>query len=129
MASVLIVEDDPKHLRIAADVARSAGFSEVEARSSAMLARVLLERGVEEQGQLPDAIILDLDLGYESGFELLRYWHSKPRLAQIPLIVWTVLGDEQREICRLFRVDAFVSKTEDVAKLREALMNRQQTAR
>ena len=123
MASVLIVEDQPKDLRIAADVARSAGFSEVEARSSAMLARVLLERGLEEQGPLPNAIILDLDLGYESGFELLRYWHSKPRLAQIPLIVWTALGDEQREICRLFRVDAFISKNEGPAKLQDALAN------
>jgi CheY-like chemotaxis protein len=125
---VLLVEDQPKDLRIAENVATSAGFTNVEARSSAMAAKVLLETGLDGKIPLPDAIVLDLDLGYESGFELMRFWHSDPRLAKIPLIVWTVLGDEQREICRLFKVSAFVSKSEDVSLLRKALQRFAQAA-
>lgn len=125
---VLLVEDQPKDLRIAENVATASGFTRVEARSSAMAAKVLLESGLEGKVPLPDAIILDLDLGYESGFELMRFWHGNPRLAKIPLIVWTILGDEQREICRLFKVSAFVSKSEDVSLLRKALQQFAQAA-
>jgi len=121
MKRLLIVEDQARDLHTAADLARSTGFSVVDARTSAMAAKVYLENGLRDEGTLPDAIILDLDLGYESGFELMRFWHGNPRLSSIPLIVWTVLGDEQREICRLFKVSAYVSKLEDPARLSEAL--------
>jgi CheY-like chemotaxis protein len=86
-----------------------------------MAARVLLDAGLLGETSLPDAIILDLDLGYESGYELLRFWHSTPQLSKIPLIVWTVAGDEQREICGLFKVNAYVSKMDDISQLRNVL--------
>jgi CheY-like chemotaxis protein len=121
MRRLLVVEDQPNDLRMATEAARSVGITDLEARSSAMAARVFLEKGLEGEHTLPDAIILDLDLGYESGFELMRLWHSKPQLAGIPLIVWTVLGEEQREICRLFKVTAFVSKQDGLMQLKEAL--------
>jgi CheY-like chemotaxis protein len=72
---------------------------------------------------LPDGIILDLDLGYESGYEVLRFWHSSPELNKIPVIIWTILGEEQREICRLFNVNHYISKWEGATGLREALAN------
>ena len=121
MSRLLIVEDQPNDLRNAAEVARSLGFTSVEARASSMAARLLLDGGLLGETHLPDAIILDLDLGYESGYELLRFWHSTPQLSKIPLIVWTVAGEEQREICGLFKVNAFVSKSDDIGQLREAL--------
>lgn len=121
MTHLLIVEDQPKDLRAASDTAQSLGFTTIESRSSAMAAKVLLEKGLEGQHPLPDVIVLDLDLGYESGFELMRYWHSNPRLAAIPIIVWTILGEEQREICRLFKVTAYIFKSDDVQPLKEAL--------
>jgi CheY-like chemotaxis protein len=118
---LLVVEDQPGDLRIATEAGKLSGYSQIEAKSTVGAARVYLERGLEEGQPLPDAIILDLDLGYESGFELLRFWHGRPRLSQIPLIVWTVLGDDQREICRLFKVTAYISKLDGVTVLREAL--------
>jgi CheY-like chemotaxis protein len=121
MSRLLIVEDQPNDLRNAAEVARSLGFTSVEARASSMAARVLLDAGLLGETSLPDAIILDLDLGYESGYELLRFWHSTPQLSKIPLIVWTVAGDEQREICGLFKVNAYVSKMDDISQLRNVL--------
>ena len=118
---LLIVEDQPNDLRIAAKVAEDSGFSGVEARSSAAMAKSHLEKGLAGERPLPDAILLDLDLGYESGFELLRFWHSEPRLSTIPLVVWTIMGDQYREICGMFKVRAYVSKSEGVSPLRSVL--------
>ncbi|MGA9673449.1 MAG: hypothetical protein WBQ94_29935, partial [Terracidiphilus sp.] len=72
-------------------------------------------------GPFPDGIVLDLNLGYESGYELLRFWHRTPELSKIPVIVWSVLGDEQREMCKLFNVKHFVAKWEGEEAFREAL--------
>jgi CheY-like chemotaxis protein len=118
---VLIVEDQANDLRNAAAVAQESGFSSIEARSSTGAARLLLEKAIAGSAPLPDAIVLDLDLGYESGFELLRYWHSDPRLSKIPVVIWTILGDQYREICEMFKVSGYVDKSAGAAALRKAL--------
>ncbi len=125
MTRILVVEDQPSDLQIAAQTARAAGIDEVEARTSVQAAMSYLEKGLHNEIALPDGIVLDLDLGYESGYELLRFWHSTPGLNHIPLIVWTILGEEQREICNLFKVSSYVSKWEGGAALREALKKMQ----
>lgn len=118
---VLIIEDQPGDLRIAAAAAQESGFSDVEARSSLAAARDLLEKNMQGARPLPDAIVLDLDLGYESGFELLRFWHAHPQLMKVPVVVWTILGDQYREICEMFRVSAYIDKAAGIAPLRRAL--------
>ena len=123
---ILVVEDQPSDLQIAAQTARAAGVDEVEARTSPQAAMSFLDKGLRGEHPLPHAIVLDLDLGYESGYELLRYWHTKPELNKIPLLVWTIMGEEQREICKLFKVTDYVSKWEGAAAFRDALKNLQQ---
>lgn len=120
MKSLLLVDDRPNDLRIAADAARDLGILEVNAQTSMMKARQYLEKGLEGEIPLPDGIVLDLDLGHESGFELLRFWHSTPRLSGIPILIWSILEDE-KEICELFKVKSFVSKWEGPKAFREAL--------
>jgi DNA-binding response OmpR family regulator len=118
---VLIVEDHPSDLHMAAEAATASGFSAIEARGSAVMAKAYLEKALQGEQPLPDAIVLDLDLGYDSGFELLRFWHSNPDLSKIPLVVWTVLGEQYREICRMFKVSAYVCKGEDISVLQQVL--------
>lgn len=118
---LLVIEDEPKDMRNAADSARLVGFSEVEGRNSPQAARIYLEDRLASGTQLPDGILLDLDFGYDSGYELLRYWHSTPKLREIPLIVWSILGEEQRHMCELFKVKKFVGKWESSDVLRDAL--------
>ncbi|MGA9583692.1 MAG: hypothetical protein WBQ95_00110 [Terracidiphilus sp.] len=120
---LLLVEDQPKDVRIAAKTAQSMGFSEVDARASLQAARDYLDRGLKGEGPLPDGIVLDLDLGYDSGYELLRYWHSTPGLFEIPVIVWSILGDDHRKMCDLFKVNRYVAKWEGEDAFREALGN------
>ncbi len=118
---LLVVEDEPKDLKFATETARSLGITEVDSKTSLNAAKSYLEKGLQGEGPLPDGIVLDLTLGYESGYELLRFWHSSPRLSQIPIMVWSVREDNQREMCELFKVTSFVSKWEGEAALREAL--------
>jgi CheY-like chemotaxis protein len=118
---VLIVEDQSSDARVAADLVASLGAANVEARTSASAAKAYLQSALDGKASLPDVLIVDLDLGYESGFELLRFWHGSPDLAKVRLIVWTCMGEEQQEICRLFKVSAIVSKSEGVTALKRAL--------
>jgi DNA-binding response OmpR family regulator len=37
----------------------------------------------------PAAIVLDLGLGADSGFTLLRKCHAEPKLQRVPILVWT----------------------------------------
>ena len=60
---------------------------------------------------------------------MLRYWHSTPELNKIPLVVWTILGEEQREICNLFKVTNYISKWEGAGAFREALKGMQVSQR
>jgi CheY-like chemotaxis protein len=121
MNSLLVVEDSATDLKAAAEAATEAGIPVVESQTTARGAREFLEKGLRGDGPLPDGILLDLDLGHESGFEVLRFWHSTPRLKAIPLVVWTILGQEQRDICGLFKVNGFISKWEGAAAFKDAL--------
>jgi CheY-like chemotaxis protein len=121
MKRLLLVEDLPKDAKRAVAIAESVGFEEIDARTSLRAAQTHLEKALKDDSALPDAIVLDLTLGNESGYELLRFWHSTPRLAAIPVIVWSVFGDEQREMCNLFKVTAVVAKWEGDEGLRGAL--------
>ena len=121
LTRLLVVENEPKDLKLAADTARSIGITEVDARTTFDSAKAYLDKGLSGEGPLPDGIVLDLDLGHDSGYELLRYWHCTPRLSQIPLIVWSILGEEQRTMCNLFKVKLYVGKWEGADAFRDAL--------
>jgi len=117
---LLVVENEPKDLQRAAEAAKVVGFSEVDGKNTPTAARIYLEDRLAN-GELPDGIILDLDFGYDSGYELLRFWHSTPKLREIPVIVWSILGEEQKEMCELFKVKLFVGKWEGHEVLQDAL--------
>jgi CheY-like chemotaxis protein len=121
MPLLLVLEDTPADLRKAVDVAKRAGFNEFEVTGNANEAKAYLEKSMGGKVPRPDAMLVDLAIGYESGFELLRFWHSRPQIRQIPVIVWTLARGTQLEICRYFGVQQLVSKDDDPNVLREAL--------
>ena len=125
---LLVVEDEAKDMKNATESAKQVGFSEVEWKPTPYAARVYLEDRLATGMPLPDGILLDLDFGYESGYELLRFWHSTPQLRVVPLIVWSILGEEQKEMCNLFKVNQFVGKWEGNEALQEALKSIIQSA-
>ena len=121
METVLIVDDQPSDARVVVELATSLGATNIEVRTTAGAARLYLQSALDGKKPLPDVMVVDLDLGYESGFELMRFWHATPKLNSIRLVVWTVMGAEQQEICRLFKVNAVVSKLDGLSALRRAI--------
>ncbi len=120
MAKGLIVEDQAADVHFAADVVRSLGITDIEARSTATSATAYLE-DASQKHQTPDLIVLDLDLGYDNGFEVLRFWHSHPLKSRSRMVVWTIQGKEQLDMCKLFDVDAVVAKWEGAEGLARAI--------
>lgn len=110
MAQILIIENDERDERIAEQCAIQCGFPFIHKTSSVETAKALLETAHEQGRELPDAILLDLDLGLESGFDFLRIRHQNPWLMKIPVVVWTKLGEQNRELCSVFNVQAYVPK-------------------
>jgi len=126
---VLLVEDSPNDLLLAVKTARSAGFTEIDARSSLESAQSWLEKTLQGTLPLPIAIVVDLDLGLDSGFELLRFRHATPAMSNVQIIVWTQLGDENRQICELFGVEFYIPKWKGAKALQEALQEVNLTGR
>ncbi len=118
---LLIVENEPKDLKRAADNARVVGFSAIEGKTTPQAALEYLEERMAAGEELPDGILLDLDFGQDSGYELLRHWHGNPKLHAIPVIVWSILGDEHKTVCNLFKIKQFIGKWEGNEALQKAL--------
>ncbi len=110
MPSVLIVEDDAADLRQATSVLKGMGFEQIQPAVSASAALRYLEEVAERKRVPPSLIALDLALGYESGFEVLRRWKSDARLKAIKIVVWTKMGEREQELCRLFGLQHVIPK-------------------
>jgi CheY-like chemotaxis protein len=81
--TILIVEDDPKTLKLAETVLRDAGYSPI---SSASADNALLVA----QASPPAVVIVDLVMPGISGFEFIERFRATPAGGDVPIIVWTV---------------------------------------
>lgn len=80
-----------------------------------------LDEVIEHKREAPALMVLDLSLGYESGFEILRRWKSDRKLSAIPIVVWTQMGEREQELCRLFGLKQVISKWSDIKELQDAV--------
>ncbi len=91
---VLIVDDHPINLKLAADVLSMAGYR-VSTASNAEQALTLL------QDARPDAILMDIAMPGMDGLELTRLLRTDSRLAGVPIIALTasaMKGDDARAL-------------------------------
>ncbi len=111
--SILVIEDDPDHQRLLAEILELAGYA-VTVADSALGAAALARR------HQPDLILLDLGLPYRSGASLLAELKADPRTAAIPVLVVSAaaesLSDERRALAA-----AVVSKPFSPRALLEAM--------
>jgi two-component system, OmpR family, response regulator len=123
-ARIFIVEDDPVMLRMVADYLEQHNMHAVPASGRQEMIRYFTT------GE-PDLVILDLRLGQEDGFDLLREIRS---CSEVPVIITT--GDRRDEIDRVVGLelgaDDYVTKPfslrELLARVR-AVLRRQETGR
>lgn len=98
------------------------GYSGIQLITSVHTASEYLDDVLTKLTHPPDAMVLDLGLGYESGFEILRKCHASPQLREVPILVWTKRDDPQVEAFSIFLgAKDFLVKSRDKAELREAL--------
>jgi two-component system, chemotaxis family, response regulator PixH len=87
MATILVVDDTLTEVEILTRTLQAAGFSTVTAYSSE-------DAKVKISQQKPDAIVLDIVLPGESGFELCRELKGNPETAGIPIILCSTKSGE-----------------------------------
>ena len=120
-AQVVVIDDSTESLRVAARI-----LSELRAENPILFKDVkralqYLEGVVAGEDPCPDLLVLDLDFGMDSGFEVLRFYKTYPKLAQCKIVVWTQFAESQQELCRLFGIDHVVPKDRGERKLLEVL--------
>jgi len=112
---ILVVEDNQLNCELLCDWLEVEGYEVWSAADLKVSYEVLAKR-------LPDAVLLDINLGAENGLDLVAWMRQKPELGEIPVIAVTAhaLVTEQEGIlqagCR-----ACLSKPIDFQLLREEL--------
>jgi len=116
---VLVIDDDEANRKLLNVLLRREDIEPVTAESGA--------RGLREaRRNVPDLVLLDVFLPGENGFEILGRFKSDPIMADVPVVMFTVLGHEQSRLKALeMGACAYVTKPFDmnrtVALIRELL--------
>src|SRR5215472_17414997 len=116
---ILVIEDEEDNRRIVRDLLTSVGYEIIEA--------VTGEDGVTAAApQLPDLILMDIQLPGLNGYEATRQIKANPALRHIPIIVVTsyaLSGDDVKAFeagCDAYVTKPFVPR-ELLSKVREFL--------
>lgn len=104
MSTVLIVEDNEKNMKLARDVLQAKGYRTLEAPTG--------EEGVRLARQdLPDLVLMDIQLPGINGIEALRRIRAEASTAHIPVVALTAsVTPTDRSAINAAGFDAFVSK-------------------
>jgi CheY-like chemotaxis protein len=120
---VLVIENSPLDVTKAVRILKDLKLGEAVVLTSVAKAIMYLEDVLAGEKPCPELIILDLEFGAESGFEVLRFRKAHPRLQQCEVMVWTIMGEREKELCRLFGLTHIISKQDGDAALELALRN------
>jgi CheY-like chemotaxis protein len=104
MARILIVEDNPMNMELATLLVEKAGHSVIQAKDAQSALRI-------SRTELPDLILMDVQLPGLSGLEAVVLLKASPATKSIPIIALTALamnGDE--ELCLAAGCDDYISK-------------------
>ena len=104
MQTVLIIEDDEAHMRLAATLLGRRGYKVLEAQTAEDGLRIAEER-------LPDLILMDAKLPGMDGLEATRTIKAAPRLRAIPVfIISSYLGENPAAIAAAAGASGFIAK-------------------
>jgi two-component system, cell cycle response regulator DivK len=110
-ALVLIVEDNPRNLKLVRDVLNHVGYRTLEAETA--------EDGIElARTQHPGLILMDVQLPGMDGLQALAHLRADPRTAHIRVVAVTAFAMKQdRERCLEAGFDGYLEKPIDVREL------------
>lgn len=93
-ARILIVDDNPLNLKLAADVLASEGFVVDQARDANEARTILGNR-------LPDLILMDIAMPGMDGLTLTRLLKADARFSEVPIVALTasaMKGDDEKAL-------------------------------
>jgi len=116
---ILIVEDNPKNMKLVRDVLEHHGYTTIAAVSAEDALAAAAERP-------PDLILMDIALPGIDGFEALRHLKSDPSTEAIPVCALTAFAmNDDRERCLQAGFDGYlvkpISVTEFPGQVRDLL--------
>jgi two-component system cell cycle response regulator DivK len=110
---VLVVEDNELNLKLFCDLLRAHEFETEPVRDG----REAVERA---RAFAPDLIVMDIQLPYVSGYDLILQIKADENLGRIPIMAVTAYaGREDEDRIRAAGADAYVSKPISVARFVE----------
>jgi|SRR3954451_934640 CheY-like chemotaxis protein len=128
MPYVLLLEDVDSDAHEVESALKQIGGYEVQRFIAASRAIETLSDALSSGSDLPDLIIVDLNLPGSSGYELLRFYHATPKLRSVPCAVWTVLSTHiDKKLTTWMGSKKFISKHSGPATLRKSLASLLQT--
>ncbi|HET6294730.1 MAG TPA: response regulator [Kribbella sp.] len=108
---ILVVEDNPKNLKLVRDVLRYSGYEVIEATSGEDGVRLAYETS-------PDLILMDLQLPGIDGVEALRRIRTSDRTRGVPVVAVTAFAmDHDRERAFDSGFNGYVEKPISVRRL------------
>jgi CheY-like chemotaxis protein len=108
---ILVVDDNPRNLKLAFDVLEDAGYEVVEAMDAEQ-AQIMIDRN------LPDLILMDIALPGMDGLTLTRKIKANERTKHIRIIALTAFamkGDDQKALAA--GCDGYITKPIDIHQL------------
>jgi len=113
----LIVEDEPRNLKLFRDILQVSGYATIEARDGNEGVRLAKER-------LPNLILMDIQMPVMNGLEAARILKNDASTKDIPVIALTgyaMKGDEER--IREAGCDGYIAKPIELKKFLEKVQD------
>ena len=110
---VLVVEDNELNLKLFCDLLRAHGFAVEPVKDG----REAVARAREFA---PDLVVMDIQMPYVTGLELIQQMKLDPQLRAIPIMAVTAYaGHEDEERIRAAGANAYVSKPISLGRFME----------
>lgn len=123
-ATILIVEDDPGHMRLIEKNLRRSGVADqirsIKDGQEAM--DVIFGDAAPEIWERPVLVLLDLNLPTYGGMQILERMKTTPEVEQVPVIVLTTT-DDPKEIERCYELgcNVYITKPVDYERFSDAI--------
>lgn len=111
LAKILVVDDEPKNVKLLADLLTAKGYTAITASSGQeALAKV--------EGEQPDLVLLDVVMPEMSGYKVCQKIRENPSTEMLPVVMVTALDPAEERVKGLDSgADDFLTKPINLAEL------------